>query len=186
MALIHSENLGQNSVLSTILCNNNSGSAELLRTKFYSWQQASEKFPKDEKVVNKITFTNLGHSGGAWGCWSPRGWPRPQAQAAEWPQAASGQVSLWVQSAGANHLCPSPPMKQKKERATVLLFNVPGFDCAFRKLCFAPRMAWIVYLMVAFLKVMEKWRPALCARWIAAPMALSLEMRLFPKEVNFQ
>lgn len=36
LALIHSENLGQNSVLSTIPCNNNSGSAELLRTKFYS------------------------------------------------------------------------------------------------------------------------------------------------------
>lgn len=47
LALIHSENLGQNSVLSTIPCNNNSGSAELLRTKFYSWRQASEKFPKD-------------------------------------------------------------------------------------------------------------------------------------------
>lgn len=74
----------------------------------------------------------------------------------------------------------------RKKMATVLLLNTPGFICAFRKLCFASRIAWITFLMVTFFQMMEKWQPALHAPWIAALTALSLEMWLFPKDVNFQ
>lgn len=110
LALTHSESLGQNSVLSTIpWMLVNSVSDELLGTTFNSWWQASKKFRKDYKVVNKITFTNVGHSGGARGCWSSRRWPQPRARAAKGtagrgrPRISAG-FAAQVQSACAHLL----------------------------------------------------------------------------------